>query len=258
MKTLFSQAEFDSAKSNDKLPLTCKGCNTIFFKKKKYIYLKQLHAPHITPCSKHCSCYKNYVSYCSRKCQNISRVTQKQVNCANCTDLFMKNVCDINKTKNNFCSRSCAAIYRNTHKTTGTRRSKLEIWLESQLTTHYPILQFDFNKKNTINSELDIYIPSLKLAFELNGIFHYEPIYGGNKLNQIKNNDNRKFQACLEHNIELCIVDTSKFINFKENKAKEFLDIICNIINFRKNFCQDSNLDHHVSLSVGTKESLRG
>jgi len=42
----------------------------------------------------------------------------------------------------------------------------------------YPDLVIHFNKKDAINSELDIYIPSLKLAFELNGIFHYEPIFG--------------------------------------------------------------------------------
>lgn len=71
------------------------------------------------------------------------------------------------------------------------------------------------------------------MAFELNGIFHYEPIYGNDKLNQIQNNDNRKYQACLEHNIELCIIDTSYFKHFKEDKAKEFLNIISSIINLK-------------------------
>jgi len=69
------------------------------------------------------------------------------------------------------------------------------------------------------------------LAFELNGIFHYEPIYGQNKLNQIQNNDNRKFQACLENNIELCIIDTSSQTYFKPKTAQKFLDIITNLIN---------------------------
>lgn len=85
--------------------------------------------------------------------------------------------------------------------------------------------------KDAINSELDIYIPSLKLAFELNGIFHYEPIYGQDKMNQIQNNDNRKFQACLEHGIELCIIDSSKLTYFKPANAQKYLDIITQVIN---------------------------
>jgi hypothetical protein len=72
---------------------------------------------------------------------------------------------------------------------------------------------------------------SLNIAFELNGIFHYEPIYGNDKLNKIQNNDMRKFQACLEHNIELCIIDTSQQKYFKESTSQKYLNIIVNILN---------------------------
>lgn len=136
----------------------------------------------------------------------------------------------IKKFNNHFCSRSCSATYQNTHKTKNIKRSKLEIWLEKQLTQTYPNLEIHFNRKDAINSELDIYIPSFKLAFELNGIFHYEPIYGEEQLKKIKNNDSRKFQACIENKIELCIIDASSMDYFKENKSKIYLDIITNII----------------------------
>ena len=74
------------------------------------------------------------------------------------------------------------------------------------------------------------YLPKLNLAFELNGIFHYEPIFGESKLDRIQNNDNRKFQACLENGIELCIIDTSSQKYFKEKSSQKYLDIITNLV----------------------------
>lgn len=133
--------------------------------------------------------------------------------------------------KNIFCTKSCAAKYNNTHKTTGNRRSKLEVWLEKKLTEQYSDIELHFNKKDAIDSELDIYIPSLKLAFELNGIYHYEPIHGIELLSKIQNNDNRKFQACIERGIELCIIDASSLGYFKEQNALPYLVIITGIIN---------------------------
>ncbi len=170
--------------------------------------------------------------YCHNECKMIARkhAPRKEVVCLNCGKQFLKKACELKKRSNSFCNRSCAATYNNKHKTRGTRRSKLEVFIEENLKILYPSLKFDFNQKDAIDSELDIFIPSLKLAFELNGIFHYEPIYGGKKLMQIQNNDNRKFQACLERNIELCIIDTSSLSYFKPANAKKYLDIICNII----------------------------
>jgi len=72
--------------------------------------------------------------------------------------------------------------------------------------------------------------PTLELAFELNGIFHYEPIFGQDKLSQIQNNDGRRFQVCLERGIELCIVDVSVLKYFKPANAQRYLDIVSGII----------------------------
>ena len=75
-----------------------------------------------------------------------------------------------------------------------------------------------------------IYIPSLRLAFELNGIFHYEPIFGQDRLDKIQSNDGNKFQRCQEQGISLCIIDTSKQTYVKESTSQPFLDIILDII----------------------------
>jgi len=135
--------------------------------------------------------------------------------------------------KNNFCSLSCSAIYNNKNKKHGTRRSKLEVWLEKQLILLYPNLDIHFNRKDTIGSELDIYIPSINLAIELNGIFHYEPIFGNDKLNQIQENDISKSKACIDNEIDLCIIDTSGQKYFKPKTSQKYLNIIIKIFKER-------------------------
>jgi len=169
--------------------------------------------------------------FCCKRHSDLINIRQELVVCLCCGVSFIKKSRAIRKSPNNFCSQSCAATWHNTHKTKGNRRSKLEVWIENKLTELYPRTEIHFNRKDAIGSELDIYIPSLKLAFELNGVFHYEPIYGVDKFNQIKENDSRKFKLCHDAKIGLCILDTTQLSNFKEHRAKQYLDIIVNIIN---------------------------
>jgi len=218
MIKLFSTQKLNSSKSKDKLPLQCEHCKETFYLKKQAI----LRA--INP-NNH-----NSGKFCSLKCKAIFQNPPVYVSCLQCGVNFKKLPNEIKRNKNHFCSRSCNATYQNLHKTKGTRRSKLEIWLESQLDPLYPKLKFRYNRKDAINSELDIYIPMLSLAFEINGIFHYEPIFGLEKLAQIKNNDKRKYQACIEAEIELCLIDASTLKYFKPTNAQKYLDIITSII----------------------------
>lgn len=169
--------------------------------------------------------------FCSLSCSNFHRELKKAIKfkfCKQCNKSFKAQGVTLNKI---FCNRKCSNLYNIKHKTKGNRRSKLEIWLEQELTKIYPNLDIHYNKKDTIGSELDIYIPSLKLAFELNGIFHYEPIYGKDKLERTQVNDNNKFQKCQELGISLCVIDTSSQKYFKENNSQKFLGIILDILN---------------------------
>lgn len=213
------------AKSLDKFPLKCKNCHSTFYKTKHQILM--FINPNKPDTGDFCSqtCNKSYYDSINNSIQTVF--------CKYCNKSFKKHKSQIKKSKsgNHFCSKSCSTTYNNTHKSTGTRSSKLEKWLHEKLSKLYPNLEILYNQKNAINSELDIYIPSLKLAFELNGIFHYEPIYGKAKLNKIQNNDERKFQACLEQGIEFCIIDTSGQKYFKEKTSQKYLKIITNLVN---------------------------
>ena len=153
-----------------------------------------------------------------------SQITKKQVVCKNCNIVFKKTLSKIGK--NNFCSQSCSATYNNKHKKYGIRRSKLETWAEEQLIDLYPDLKIRYNRKDAIESELDIYIPSLKLAFELNGIFHYQPIFGEPKLKKIQHNDKCKFQHCIEQGISLCVINTESHRYVTKKTSQKYIDII--------------------------------
>jgi len=175
--------------------------------------------------------YKNH--FCSNTCASMFHRNKIEVECKFCGNKFLKFANQLKKHPNSFCNKSCAAKYNNTHKTHGSSRSKLEVWLENELITLYPTLDFHFNRKDAINSELDIYIPSLKLAFELNGIFHFEPIFSESGLKRTKENDSKKFKLCHDNGISLCVIDTSKQKYFKEQTSLQYLKIITDIINMK-------------------------
>ena len=214
-----TQQEFDNLKTTEKVPLYCPVCNKDFFRTKKKLLENNK---------------KGLVfKYCSNQCHGTFRtkIYTKIVVCTNCQTNFQKKDSEISRTKNNFCSSSCSASYNNKNKTHGTRRSKLEKYLEEQLTILYPNLEILYSNKTIINSELDIYIPSLKLAFEIQGIFHYEPIFGQEKLEQIQRNDLEKVNKCNELNIKLIQIDACNQKSFSIKSSKEFLDFISQQIN---------------------------
>lgn len=149
--------------------------------------------------------------FCSIECRYSFQEKGKELSCAWCSKIVSKTPAQKRKTINNvFCTKSCAANYNNRHKKIGTRRSKLEHYLEQQLKINFPNLDFLCNTKTPVGAELDFYFPKLNLAIEINGFLHFKPIYGVEKLNRIKELDREKEEKCRQMNIELFVIDVSQ------------------------------------------------
>ena len=215
---LFTEDEYNKAKYRDLLLCKCDVCGNSFLQMKKNIYNNRKF------CKKH--------NLCSKKCQSLLQSKQKLVICKNCGKEFFKKEKDILRSKsgNNFCSSSCAASYNNSHKIYGYRRSKFEKYVEEVLKETFPNLEIIYNNSHIIGYELDIYIPSLKLAFEINGIFHYKPIFGEYKFQRTQEIDKAKLNECEVQGIQLIVIDISNIKTFSKENSKFLIKEIINKI----------------------------
>lgn len=205
-------------KNKHQVPLTCPHCQQSFTTTKANIVRKL--APSDTR--------KNI--FCSSQCQINRRFTQITTKCDYCQASIFKYPNQLKRSKLHFCNSSCAAKYNNSHKKHGTRRSKLESYLEQQMRTMWPNLKITTNGKEAIGSELDFYFPQLRLAIELNGIFHYEPIYGQDKLDRIVENDRQKSIRCTENGIEFCVINASSCTHLNQKAKDTYWKIVQDII----------------------------
>ena len=203
----------------------CEECNLVF--KNGRTYSNHIRWKHLKIEYKKIQC-----SYCSKsfRAENVD----KHISACKHNPVNFKQCKQCNKIvrgyRQQFCDQSCSSRYNNTHKLHGTRRSKLEVWLESKLINTFSNLEFHFNRKDTIDSELDIFIPQLFIAFELNGIYHYKNIHGPALLQRIQNNDLIKQNSCAERGIKLYTIDTSSLSSFNERDAEQFYNNIKKII----------------------------
>lgn len=106
----------------------------------------------------------------------------------------------------------------------------LEVWIESQLRILYPRTTILPNDRTAIGKELDLYFPKHELAFEINGIFHYEPIFGSRRLYKMQSNDGEKVRLCTQKGITLNVVDVSRVLKFSVENAQPYLDHVAKIV----------------------------
>ena len=170
---------------------------------------------------------KGYVrSFCNTKCSGAYNKKVYIYTCAHCATEFNRFISNKDKRKNKsgnvFCNSSCAAKYNNTHKKHGTNRSKFEVWVQSKL--NFP--DAEYNNRSLLGLELDVYIPSINLAIEINGITHYKPIYGKDKYLKTIERDKRKIELCKEKGIALFVLDVSRMNRFTPESGQPYLDMI--------------------------------
>ena len=183
------------------IPLICENCKKEFERTLSQYNKNKQRYKHI---------------FCSNKCKSKFYNFRKKIKCAYCNKVVIRKRKELKKYKSgkSFCSSSCAAKYNNTHRTTGNRLSKSEKYLVKLIKQKCPELKIIIGDRKICKGlELDIVVPSLKLAIEWNGICHYKPIYGKEKFKDIKEKDIQKRLYLHEYDPEyklITIIDTSK------------------------------------------------
>lgn len=112
--------------------------------------------------------------------------------------------------------------------------SKLERYLLQNLSKHG--FNAAFHQERSLSGtklQIDMMIPDMGIAMEINGLSHYQPIWGDKSFNRTKNADNTKQAILLNHGFTM--------INIKHTKAgsnkrfqlilKELVDLLTKIKN---------------------------
>jgi hypothetical protein len=155
--------------------------------------------------------------------------------CTNCGKQFQREKRQLtssilHEVKKYFCTRSCGVTWNNRHKEVGIKRSLIERWIEGRIRETFVGLEVHYNRKDTIGSELDIYVPSLKLAIEISGKSHFYPIFGEDVYQKTVANDLVKSKACAAVGVELVVVDISALKSVKDVKMESVVNKVLGIL----------------------------
>lgn len=185
--------------------------------------------------------------YCNRECHANSLKKIINFPCHVCGVITEKRPWEINENNKYFCSKKCF------YSQLRAPRSQLEIYLENKVKEYFPYLTMLCSDRTECrNLELDFYFPDLKLAIELNGIFHYEPKFGEERLKIIQHNDKGKKYICYQKGIELHVIKSIENYAQKGIRERDW-KIFKNILMSKIPFCETeddciSNLYDNVNI----------
>ena len=190
----------------------CNYCNKLFNKKK-------------------CHINRSKNNFCNRNCYNQYKLNLKiETYCALCNKQLYRTPHEIkcSKSGNQFCCKSHAAFYNNKRRKK-SRRSKIEIKFFNTLQNMFPNIKMLPNDKTMLDGyEVDVAIPELRLAIEWNGMVHFKPIYGEEKLSKVQQRDKEKLKIASNNNINLIVI-TDLVSN--DERLNEALNQVSDIIN---------------------------
>jgi hypothetical protein len=147
--------------------------------------------------------------------------------------VFICPVCqkELMITKNEFKTKKyCSRVCRNKiiNKKNNGQRSIAEVFLEKKLKETFPLLTIEFNNRTLLNGlELDVYIPSINMAIEWNGIYHYKKIRDNDLFDKTKEKDTRKLLECRELGVYLYVVkDLTSNKKFIEEETEKIINLV--------------------------------
>jgi hypothetical protein len=151
-----------------------------------------------------------HIFYCCKQCHSKSMITSSSdivsFICDNCGKSFDK-MKKLRLQPLKFCNKSCRAKYFARVNNLGGQRSLMEQKLELYIREFFPSVILNINDRDILGGlELDLYLPELRFAIEVNGPCHFIPIWGEDTLKHTRRNDIIKSNYCQKKGIRLLYI----------------------------------------------------
>lgn len=145
--------------------------------------------------------------------------------CEGCGKDVRRRESEIKKSKHgkSYCSKSCRMKHYNAHilVRSSTQRSRAEDYLFEMMVSDFPSLKIIKNDRSFLSEhlEIDLYMPDIRLAIELNGPVHYLPIYGDERFKRVQIKDAKKNLELHQKGVALLTLDISRLQSKKKTIA---------------------------------------